>query len=163
MTDCACKGRYPNDNGWTASHSAGKCTSEFNKDDYVPPLPNLLDGTTLFMQKARQLESVGFGDQDSPVRTLRRNLLIEEFAEWQDGEYEDDLVETVDGLLDIIVIAWGSLLAYVGEDKAKAAAAEVVRSNLAKVIGEGLPIFREDGKVIKPPGWTTPDIKKAIQ
>lgn len=126
-------------------------------------LPNLLDGTTIFMREARQLESgPSFGPQFGPVRVLRRNLLIEEFTEWQEAEHKDDLVETVDGLLDVIVIAWGTLLAYVGEDKAKAAAAEVVRTNLAKVIGPGLPMFREDGKVIKPPGWTAPDIAGAI-
>lgn len=126
-------------------------------------LPNLLDGTTEFMRCARQLDDLPeFGDQNSALRVLRRTLLIEEFTEWQEGEYDDDLVKTVDGLLDVIVIAWGSLLAYVGQGKAEAAAAEVVRSNLAKVIGPGLPHFREDGKVIKPPGWTPPDIAGAI-
>ena len=32
----------------------------------------------------------------------------------------------------------------------------------AKVIGDGLPLFRDDGKVIKPEGWTAPDIAAAI-
>lgn len=133
-------------------------------------LPNLLDGTTLFMDKARQLGTAGRADMwpvnmPDGLRELRQRMLVGpegEVQEYIDGEDNDDLVEVVDGLLDTIVIAWGTLLAYIGEDKAKAAAAEVVRTNLAKVIGPGLPIFREDGKVIKPEGWTPPDIAKAI-
>lgn len=122
---------------------------------------NLLDATETFMWKANQLNTIGWTDDE--VRALRVKLIREEFVEYLDeGEDMDDLVETVDGLLDIIVIAWGSLLAYVGPERAQAAAAEVARSNLAKVIGPGLPIFREDGKVLKPSGWTPPDIAGAI-
>lgn len=131
--------------------------------DMPYPLPNLLDGTKQFMELARQLQSPHFAnDANDPVRELRRNLLVEEVTEYCMAEAGSDLVETVDGLLDIIPTAWGTLLAYVGEDKAKAAAAKVVRSNLTKVIGEGLPLFREDGKVLKPPGWIPPDIAGAI-
>ncbi|KZA10527.1 Phosphoribosyl-ATP pyrophosphohydrolase [Acinetobacter baumannii] len=123
---------------------------------WIPP--NLLDGTTEFMRLGRQNTKGGqFNDRD--VRELRYNLLKEEISEWDTADLDDDLVEVVDGLLDIIVVAWGSLLAFIGEDKAKAAAAEVVRSNLDKVKGEGLPIFREsDNKILKPIGWRAPDI-----
>ncbi|MHA0288302.1 hypothetical protein ACXYX3_17855 [Mycobacterium sp. C3-094] len=127
-----------------------------------PDTPNLLDATETFMELAKQLETVGFPEPGSALRELRQKLLREEFDEYRVGEARSDLLEVVDGLLDVIVIAWGSLLAYVGPDKAKAAAAEVARSNLAKVIGEGLPLFREDGKVIKPEGWQPPDIAGAI-
>lgn len=121
----------------------------------------LLDGTTEFMKHAGQ--NVDGGQwTDNDVRDLRFDILHEEFDEYIDGEDNEDLVATVDALLDVIVVAWGSLLAYVGEDKAKAAAAEVVRSNLDKVVGEGLPILREDGKVLKPEGWRGPDIASVI-
>lgn len=121
----------------------------------------LLDGTTRFMKLAGQNTEGGQWD-NYDVRTLRNDLLDEEYLEYGDADFDGDLVGAVDGLLDIIVIAWGSLLAFVGEDKAKAAAAEVVRSNLDKVVGEGLPVFREDGKVLKPKGWRGPDIEGAI-
>jgi uncharacterized protein YegP (UPF0339 family) len=132
--------------------------------------PNLLDGTAEFMRLAKQPAGEWIHDAPSPVtanqflevRELRRALLREEFSEYLGGEANSDLVEIVDGLLDVIVIAWGTLITYIGEDRAKAAAAEVVRSNLDKVIGDGLPIFRGDGKVLKPEGWTAPDIAGAI-
>lgn len=125
---------------------------------------NLLDGTEQFMRLARQLDEPEFTEHHNVgIRRLRRLLLAEEYTEYCDAEFADDLVETVDGLLDIIVIAWGTLLAYIGPDKAKSAAAEVVRSNLSKVDGSLGPVqFREDGKVIKPDGWIPPDIEGVI-
>ncbi|ATN94053.1 MazG-like pyrophosphatase [Mycobacterium phage Kumao] len=120
---------------------------------------NLLDGTTEFMRKAGQ--NVDGGEFFDPGAShLRWKLLDEEFAEYVDGEIDKDLVKTVDGLLDVIVVAWGSLLAYVGEEKAKAAAAEVVRSNLDKV-KDGVR-RREDGKILKPANWEPPKIAEAI-
>ena len=38
---------------------------------------------------------------------------------------------------------------------------EVHRSNMAKLV-DGKPIRREDGKILKPEGWTAPDIKKVL-
>lgn len=127
-------------------------------------LPNLLDGTEQFMQAARQLDNPAFTEHHNVgIRRLRRRLLAEEYSEYCDAEFTNNLVETVDGLLDVIVIAWGTLLAYLGPEKAKAAAAEVVRSNVSKIDGSLGPIvFRDDGKVLKPEGWTPPDIADAI-
>jgi hypothetical protein len=129
---------------------------------------NLLSGTTEFMRLGRQLDTAGrpdmFPSNISPdLRTLRFDLLNEEWNEYCDGEANDDIVEIVDGLLDVIVIAWGTLLAYVGPVVAERCAAEVVRSNLSKVDGSIAPIrFRDDGKILKPEGWTPPDIEGAL-
>ena len=39
-----------------------------------------------------------------------------------------------------------------------AALAEIHRSNMAKLGPDGRPIYRDDGKVMKPEGWTPPNI-----
>jgi hypothetical protein len=129
-------------------------------------LPNLLDGTQYFMELAGQIRhpilepGSNWTDTD---RVLRQDLLREEFKEYWCAEMDEDHVEIVDGLLDIIVIAWGTLLNYIGPEKAEAAAAEVVRSNLSKVDGSLGPIIRrDDGKVLKPEGWTPPDIEGVL-
>lgn len=124
---------------------------------------NLLDATEEFMTLAKQLEEVGFPDSLlDPVRMLRRNLLEEEYEEYILADESSDPVEVLDALMDIVVIAWGSALKYFGPEKVKRAALEVARTNLAKVKGPGLPIFREDGKVIKPEGWQPPDIASIV-
>lgn len=130
---------------------------------------NMLDGTSEFMRLAKQPAGEWIAappmsaKRFAELRAFRMDLLAEEYSEYLNAERSSDLVEIVDGLLDVIVIAWGTLVTYVGEDKAKAAATEVVRSNLDKVIGDGLPLFRADGKVLKPEGWRAPDIAGAIQ
>lgn len=125
-------------------------------------MTNILDATQQFMEAAGQLDNPPTFDSDELCK-FRRKLLHEEYYEYLHGEDGKDIAETVDGLLDIIVIAWGTLLAYIGPEKAKAAEAEVVRSNLSKVDGSLGPITkRDDGKVLKPKGWTPPDIAGAI-
>lgn len=127
---------------------------------------DLLEATHTFMHMAKQgmgewISEMSQEDLDK-LRALRINLITEEFQEYLKGEQEDNLVEIIDGLIDVIVIAWGTVLAYIGPERAQRAAEEVAKSNLSKVIGEGLPLFRDDGKVIKPEGWTPPDMAGAV-
>lgn len=133
--------------------------------EWSPVPPNLLDGTTEFMRLAGQLDESYFADDvNDPSRKLRWDMLFEEFKEYRDAESGSDPVETLDGLLDIIVIAWGTALKYYGEDVAKAGAAEVVRSNLSKVDGSLGPIVRrQDGKILKPARWTPPNIAGVLK
>lgn len=146
-------------------------TSKFHHLADLPTGESIVDGMGRNFSNGQPMTDQGFTD----LRKLRIKLLAEEFKEYLDGEAatvedgetilwdDQNLPEVVDGLLDIIVIAWGSLLAYVGEDKAIAAANEVVRSNLSKVDGTLGPIVRrEDGKLMKPEGWTGPNIEGVL-
>lgn len=121
-------------------------------------LPGLLDGVEVFMRAAEQPIATHPAWPDEDTRELRARLLAEEYAETMDADYDDDLAEYVDGLLDVIVIAWGSLLTVVGPEVAYAAAAEVTRSNLDKIGPAGTVLKRADGKILKPEGWTGPDL-----
>jgi predicted HAD superfamily Cof-like phosphohydrolase len=90
---------------------------------------------------------------------LRIRLLREEFDEYIKAENEDDIVEIADALADIIYIACGTAVSYgIPLDKVFD---EVHRSNMAKLV-DGKPIRRDDGKVLKPEGWTPPDTKSAV-
>jgi predicted HAD superfamily Cof-like phosphohydrolase len=92
-------------------------------------------------------------------RRLRIKLLREEFEEYLDAEKDDDIVEVADALADIIYIACGTAVSYgIPLDRVFA---EVHRSNMAKLV-DGKPIRREDGKILKPEGWTPPDTKGAV-
>jgi predicted HAD superfamily Cof-like phosphohydrolase len=115
---------------------------------------------------------------------LRAKLLMEETAEtvaalgfhvdakiWEPGEpgsgthrkvaeYNVDaaesLVEVIDGLCDIVYVALGTAATF-GVDL-DPFFREVQRSNMAKAGGER----REDGKRLKPPGWTPPEIERIL-
>lgn len=99
-------------------------------------------------------DSPGLPDDDQ--RALRRKLLAEEFKEYMDAEDQNDLAEIAKELSDVIYIAYGTAVAYgIPMD---AVFDEVHRSNMAKLGPDGKVIRRDDGKVLKPQGWTKPDI-----
>jgi predicted HAD superfamily Cof-like phosphohydrolase len=71
----------------------------------------------------------------------------------RDGVVAVDLVELVDALADLDYVVEGTRQEF-GVD-GEPVAAEVHRSNMAKVGG----VKRPDGKILKPAGWTPPDIE----
>lgn len=92
--------------------------------------------------------------------------LVKEVEHWIDaykllvveGEASNpDMVGAADALADILYVtagagvAWGIALAHVFD--------EVHRSNMAKKDGE----VRPDGKRLKPPGWTPPDVAGVLE
>ena len=83
------------------------------------------------------------------------NLIKEEVQELEESTtMEDDL----DALIDILVVTIGAIHSM-GAD-AEGAWKEVMKTNFAKVDKEtGKVRKREDGKVLKPVGWTPPDLK----
>lgn len=84
-------------------------------------------------------------------------LIGEETGELADAINNKDTVETLDALIDILVVTIGAIHSM-GAD-AEGAWKEVMRTNFAKIDGEtGKVRKREDGKVLKPVGWTPPQL-----
>ena len=93
---------------------------------------------------------------------LYHDLIAEEFGELNSAIFNGDRVEQLDALLDIIVVAIGAIhsMGADGEGGWK----EVMRTNFAKIDKEtGKVRKREDGKVLKPLGWTPPDLKPFVK
>lgn len=86
---------------------------------------------------------------------------MEELDEYLDAEKNDDIVEIADALADMCVIILGTAAAY-GIPLA-AVFEEVHRSNMAKVMPDGTVKRRGDGKILKPGGWTPPDIAAVLR
>ena len=83
------------------------------------------------------------------------NLIKEEFDELCES---NNIVDDLDALIDILVVTIGAIhsLGANGE----AAWNEVMRTNFAKIDPTtGKVRKREDGKVLKPEGWTPPDLE----
>jgi predicted HAD superfamily Cof-like phosphohydrolase len=88
---------------------------------------------------------------------LYMTLIEEECRELGEAVGQHDKVETVDALVDILVVTIGALHSM-GAD-AEGAWKEVMRTNFAKIDKEtGKVRKREDGKVLKPLGWTPPEL-----
>jgi predicted HAD superfamily Cof-like phosphohydrolase len=89
-------------------------------------------------------------------------LIEEEANELADAITAHNQVETVDALIDILVVTIGALHSM-GAD-AEGAWKEVMKTNFAKIDREtGKVRKREDGKVLKPVGWTAPDLKPFLK
>ena len=89
--------------------------------------------------------------------TLYLNLIREEYNELSTANNEDDRVEMLDALIDILVVTIGAVHSM-GAD-AESAWKEVMRTNFAKIGEDGKVRKREDGKVLKPIGWTPPNLE----
>ena len=87
------------------------------------------------------------------------DLIEEEYNdELKTAISNNDPVETLDALIDILVVTIGAIHSM-GAD-AEGAWKEVMQTNFAKIDKEtGKVRKREDGKVLKPVGWVPPNLK----
>ena len=93
---------------------------------------------------------------------LYLNLIKEEFDELQYALNTDDKVEQLDALLDMIVVIAGAIhsAGFDGEGGWD----EVIRSNMSKVDPEtGKVLKRADGKVLKPAGFSPPNLTQFLE
>lgn len=93
---------------------------------------------------------------------LRFNLLKEENEEYLEACRSGNMVEIADALGDILYIAFGTILRHGLQDHIQVVFDEIQRSNLSKLGSDGQPIYREDGKVLKGPDYTPPDIARIL-
>jgi predicted HAD superfamily Cof-like phosphohydrolase len=94
------------------------------------------------------------------VQALRVKLIAEELKELREALKDKDIVEVADALTDILYVTYGAGLAF-GIDLDKCFA-EVQRSNMTKLGGDGKPLYREDGKIKKGPNYEDPDLKTIL-
>ena len=99
---------------------------------------------------------------DSETMELRIDLIEEELGEFKDAILSADgtLVDIADALSDLLYVVYGAGHSF-GLDL-DACFKEVHRSNMSKLDENGEPIYREDGKVLKGPDFTEPDLESMI-
>ena len=91
---------------------------------------------------------------------LRVDLIEEELKELREAINNKDLVEIADALTDILYVTYGAGHSFgINLDKCFA---EVQRSNMSKLDKNGKPIFNENGKVMKGPNYSEPNLKQYL-
>ena len=102
------------------------------------------------------------GTENSTQYDLYVKLIGEETTELVDAINAKDRVEQLDALVDILVVTIGAIHSM-GAD-AEGAWKEVMRTNFAKIDKDtGKVRKREDGKVLKPLGWTPPELGQFVK
>ena len=93
---------------------------------------------------------------------LYQKLIREEFDEFVRDYFAGDEVGQLDGCMDMIWVILG--YCYMKGYDVDGAWAEVARSNLSKIDPvTGKVTKRKDGKVMKPEGWTPPELKPFVK
>lgn len=103
----------------------------------------------------RLMMQAGGQEPSPPTANLYRKLIGEEFSELIEGWLAGDEVAEFDACLDLIWVVTGYMLAKGWP--VNQGWAEVARSNHEKIV-DGRLLKREDGKVLKPPQCTPPDL-----
>ena len=99
------------------------------------------------------------GKFDEKQYQMYCNLISEEFNELVASTTK---VDDLDALIDILVVTIGAIHSL-GVD-AEGAWKEVMRTNFAKIDRDtGKVRKREDGKVLKPVGWTPPNLEPYLK
>lgn len=99
---------------------------------------------------------------NSSLNTLRMDLIEEEMIELDAALMERDQAKVLDALTDLQYVLDGAFLALGFADMKDAALEEVHRSNMSKLGEDGKPCYREDGKVLKGPNYTPPNLQRII-
>ncbi len=94
------------------------------------------------------------------INQLRHKLMAEENNEYLDAANANDLVEVADALGDMLYILCGTILTHGMEHIIEDVFNEIQQSNMSKLDSNGKPIYREDGKVMKGPNYSKPNLKQ---
>ena len=115
---------------------------------------NLFRDQEKFMRACDQIT----GTFDQQQFAMYVGLIEEEFKELTEAVNNHDQLETLDALIDILVVTIGAVHSM-GAD-GEGAWREVMNTNFAKIDRDtGKVRKREDGKVLKPIGWSPPNLK----
>ena len=123
---------------------------------YTTNFDHVREFMTTFGQEVKKTPEL----PDEETRKLRLELIAEELEELWDAIEDKDLVAIADALTDILYVTYGAGHAF-GIDLDECFR-EVQRSNMSKLGEDGKPIYREDGKVLKGPNYSEPDLKLSL-
>jgi predicted HAD superfamily Cof-like phosphohydrolase len=115
----------------------------------------------IFMEKFGQIVRTKPQFPDDKTMRLRLNLIKEELNELEEAMKTKNLKEIADALTDILYVTYGAGYAY-GIDL-DLCFKEVQRANMSKLGEDGKPIYNDQGKVMKGPNYTKPDLSKFVK
>ena len=115
----------------------------------------------IFMETFGQMVKTKPSFPDDKTMQLRLALIQEELDELKVAMETKNLKEVADALTDILYVTYGAGYAYgINLDKCFK---EVQRANMSKLGNDGKPIYNENGKVMKGPNYSKPNLKKFVE
>jgi predicted HAD superfamily Cof-like phosphohydrolase len=116
-----------------------------------------------FHRAFKQVDGVWPQNLDKEGAELRHRLMAEENDEYIQACNNNSLVEIADALGDQLYILCGTILKHGMQHIITDVFDEIQSSNMSKLGPDGQPILREDGKILKGPGYFKPNLSKFIK
>lgn len=115
-------------------------------------------------------KAFGLGVQEQPMVALspekidlRYELMKEENKEYLTAAKQANLLGVADALGDMLYILCGTIIEHGLQHKIVEIFEEIQRSNMSKLGEDGKPVYREDGKVLKGPNYSPPDLERILK
>ena len=116
-----------------------------------------------FHNAFKQENGVTPSNTEQNVFELRHRLMAEENDEYLEACKNNDLIGIADALGDQLYILCGTILRHGMQHVIEEVFDEIQASNMSKLGKDGKPVLREDGKILKGPGYFRPDLTKFIK
>lgn len=127
-------------------------------------LNECLSSVALFQETfGLPMESRPTARLNEDIIALRHRLMAEENEEYLEAAQAGDMVEIADALGDMLYILCGTIISHGMQDVIADVFRTIQESNMSKLGPDGKPIYREDGKVMKGPGYFRPDIAEVLR
>lgn len=95
--------------------------------------------------------------------TCHRDMMHEELDELDNADDDNNRTEIFDALCDLQVVLDGIFAAYGMTKFKEAGVKEVMRANWSKFDEDGKPLRRHDGKILKGPNYTPPNLGPILE
>lgn len=116
-----------------------------------------------FHQAFLQKENENPGLLNNKESALRYSLGKEELDEYIEAVNQEDLIEILDSLANQLYILFGTICKHGLQNHIEKAFDLVHQNNMAKLGPDGKPIFRADGKILKPENFKKVNLKSIIK
>ena len=118
------------------------------------------DDVKTFMETYGQEVKIKPSFPSEKIVQLRYDLIKEELDELSVAINDKNIIEVADALTDLLYVVYGAGHSF-GIDLDKCFT-EVQRSNMSKLGKDGNPIYNENGKVMKGPNYSKPNLKQFL-
>jgi len=122
-----------------------------------------LKAVAKFHRAFQQVDGVWPQNLEQDEAILRHRLMIEETNEYIDACFKNSLIDIADALGDQLYILCGTILKHGMQHIIEDVFEEIQASNMSKLGEDGKPVLRDDGKILKGPGYFKPDLSKFIK
>ena len=119
-----------------------------------------MQSQSLMHQAEEFRQAYSLSNDHSGTRGIQKSLIDEEWSEFHEAYYHEPEINQLKELADLVYVAYQYAASQ--EWDLDEAMRRVHKSNMSKLDEYGKPIYRGDGKVLKGPMYSPPDLTDLV-